>query len=239
MLGLARNRMSESESNLPEHRLWQPATAKWFYVVFGGSVAYAIVRYHIAGDVEWRHFPAFILNKATSLAAVIFVASSYLVGKAIRWYDDDKRLRLVVIKFCGLMGFSLAAIHAVLALSIWTPAYFAKYFDEVGRLNLQGELAMAAGVVALFFLSSPAITTLPMMPKAIGGQRWKRAQRMGYVALILTAVHLLALGLKGWLKPQAWPAGMPSISLLAFIAAVVPLVVKRNLVYERREKGLD
>ena len=48
--------------------------------------------------------------------------------------DDDKRLRLVVIKFCGLMGFSLAAIHAVLALSIWTPAYFAKYFDDAGRL---------------------------------------------------------------------------------------------------------
>jgi len=27
------------------------------------------------------------------------------------------------------------------------------------------------GVVALFMLMSPAITTLPMMPKAIGGRR--------------------------------------------------------------------
>ncbi len=220
--------MNEQESNLPEHRLWQPTTAKWFFVVFGGSVLYAVIRYHIAGDVEWRHFPAFILNKATSLAAVIFVAGSYLVGKTIRWYDDDKRLRLVVIKFCGLMGFSLAAIHAVLALSIWNPAYFSKYFDEAGRLNLQGELGMAAGVVALFFLSSPAITTLPMMPKALGGKRWKRAQRMGYVALILVVVHLVALGLKGWLKPQEWPAYLPSISLVALVAALVPLVVKRR-----------
>ena len=224
------------ESRLPENRLWQPTTARWFYVVFGACVAYAVVRYHIAGDVAWRHFPAFILDKATSLAAVFFIGASYLVGKTIRWYDHDKRLRLVVIKFCGLMGFSLAAIHAVLALSIWTPAYFAKYFDDVGRLNLQGELAMASGVVALFFLSSPAITTLPMMPKALGGQRWKRAQRMGYVALVLVVVHLVALGLKGWLKPGSWPAYMPSISLIAFVAALVPLVVKRNLVYERRKK---
>ena len=227
------------ESTLPANRLWQPTTARWFYVVFGSCVAYAVVRYHIAGNVPWRHFPTFILNKATSLAAVIFVAASYLIGKTIRWYDDDKRLRLVVIKFCGLMGFSLAAIHAVLALSIWTPAYFAKYFNEIGRLNLQGEIAMATGVVSLFFLSSPAITTLPMMPKALGGQRWKRAQRMGYVALILAAAHLFVLGFKGWLKPQAWPWGMPSISLLAFIAAVIPLIVKRSLVYERRRRGLD
>jgi DMSO/TMAO reductase YedYZ heme-binding membrane subunit len=231
--------MTDEESNLPANRLWQPTTARWFYVVFGGCVAYAVIRYHIAGDVAWRHFPAFILNKATSLAAVIFVAASYLIGKTIRWYDDDKRLRLVVIKFCGLMGFSLAAIHAVLALSIWTPAYFAKYFDDLGRLNLQGEIAMATGVVSLFFLSSPAITTLPMMPKALGGQRWKRAQRMGYASLILVAAHLLALGIKGWLKPQAWPAGMPSISLVAFVATVIPLIVKRNLVYERRRRGLD
>jgi len=123
-----------------------------------------------------------------------------------------------------------------LALSIWNPAYFAKYFDDVGQLNLQGELGMAAGVVALFFLTSPAISTLPMMPKALGGKRWKRAQRMGYVSLVLVVVHLVVLGVKGWLKPQAWPAGLPSISLLAFIAALVPLIVKRNLIYERRKR---
>ena len=231
--------MNDDESNLPANRLWQPTTAKWFAVVFGGSVLYAIVRYHLTGDVEWRHFPVFILNKATSLAAVIFVAASYLVGKTIRWYDDDKRLRLVVIKFCGLMGFSLAGIHAVLALTIWTPAYFAKYFDEAGQLNLQGSLGMVAGVVALFFLTSPAISTLPMMPKALGGKRWKRAQRMGYVSLILVAVHLVALGFKGWLKPQAWPAGMPSISLLAFIAALVPIIVRRKLIYERQKRETE
>lgn len=68
--------MNDDESNLPANRLWQLTTAKWVAVVFGGSVLYAIVRYHLTGDVEWRHFPVVILNKATSLAAVIFVAAS-------------------------------------------------------------------------------------------------------------------------------------------------------------------
>ena len=223
--------MSDEHSNLPPDRLWQPTTAKWFAVVFGGSLAYAIVRYHLAGDVAWRHFPLFILNKATSLAAVMFVASSYLIGKIIRWHDHDKALRLVVIKFCGLTGFFLAAIHALFSLSLLSPAYYAKYFDDGGRLNLQGELALLVGVVGLFFLMSPAITTLPMMPKAIGGKRWKRSQRAGYVALLLVVVHLVTLGWKGWLEPSGWNGGLPPISLVAVVAAVIPLVVKRRLAH--------
>ncbi len=221
--------MSDEHSKLPPDRLWQPTTAKWFAVVFGGSLAYAVIRYHFAGDVPWRHFPLFILNKATSLAAVIFVACSYLIGKIIRWHDHDKVLRLVVIKFCGLTGFFLAGVHALLSLSLLSPAYYGKYFDAGGQLNLQGELAMSVGVFALFFLMAPAITTLPMMPKAIGGRRWKRSQRAGYLALVLLVAHLGALGLQGWLTPSGWQAGLPPISLLATVAALVPLLVKRTI----------
>ena len=49
--------MSDEQRNLPPDRLWQPTTAKWFAVIFGTSLAYAVIRYHLAGDVEWRHFP--------------------------------------------------------------------------------------------------------------------------------------------------------------------------------------
>jgi len=73
------------------------------------------VRYHLFGDTPWRNFPLFIPNKVVSLAAVVFVAASYLIGKVIRWHDHDKALRLVVIKFCGLLGFFLAAIHACMS----------------------------------------------------------------------------------------------------------------------------
>jgi hypothetical protein len=107
-----------------------------------------------------------------------------------------------------------------------TPAYFAKYFAEDGRLNLEGELGLILGIIALWALSLPAITTLPMMPKAIGGMRWKRSQRMGYVCLILVVAHMVALGLRGWLSPEHWPWMLPPISLVAAIIAMIPLVVK-------------
>ena len=107
------------------------------------------------------------------------------------------------------MGFFLATAHTLFSLSLLFPAYYGKFFDDAGRLNLQGEIAMSVGVVALFFLLSPALTTLPMMPKALGGWRWKRSQRAGYVALALVVVHLVAMGLKGWLAPQGWHSGIP------------------------------
>ena len=229
--------MNDDGRVLPPDRLWQPTTGKWFAAIIGAALAYAVVRYHLAGDVEWRHFPLFILNKATSLAAVFFVASSYLIGKIIRWHDHDPALRLVVIKFCGLMGFFLAAVHAFFSLALLSPAYYGKYFDDVGRLNLEGEIAMSVGVIALFFLLAPAITTLPGMPKAIGGWRWKRNQRAGYIALALVVVHLVALGFKGWLAPQGWNGGMPPISLIAVIAALVPLFVKRKLKHDKEARA--
>jgi DMSO/TMAO reductase YedYZ heme-binding membrane subunit len=228
---------TESEtSHLPEDRLWQPVTAKWFFVIFGVALAYSILRYHIAGDVSWAHFPLFILNKTTALAAVIFVACSYLIGRVIKWHNQDPQLKLVVIKFCGLMGFSLAAIHAFFAVCLLTPAYFDKFFAEDGRLNLQGELGMAVGIVALWALALPSITTLPMMPKALGGIRWKRSQRMGYFCLILVVAHMIVLGLKGWLSPSDWPWSLPPISLIAVTAALVPLVVKLQGLMGKRTK---
>ncbi len=228
--------MSAEASGRPSSRLWQPATIRWFVAIFGASTVYSVVRYHFAGDVAWTHFPLFILNKATALAAVLFLASSYLIGKVIRWYDSDKQLRLVVIKFCGLVGFFLAAIHAFMSVVLMRPAYFAKYFLADGRLDLQGELGITTGTAALFLLLGPAVTTLPMMARAIGGRRWKRSQRLGYVALGFVAGHLMALGLEGWLVPSQWPGGLPPISSIAFVAALTPLVVRRHLTRERDQR---
>jgi DMSO/TMAO reductase YedYZ heme-binding membrane subunit len=206
---------------------------KWFAAVFGASVLYAIVRYHLAGDVSWSHFPLFILNKTMSLAAVIFIACSYLIGRVIKWHNADPR-KLVIIKFCGLMGFSLAAIHAFMSFCLLRPAYFAKYFAADGRLNGVGEAGMAVGIIALWALAMPAITTLPMMAQSIGGKRWKRNQRMGYLSLALIVAHLAVLGWKGWISPGKWPSGLLPISLIAVLVAVTPLLAKLR---SKRGKG--
>jgi len=203
---------ARDESGLPRSRLWQPITARWFFVVFGACLGYALVRYHVVGSVAWEHFPLFILNKVISLAATVFIACSYLVGRVIKWHNDDKGMRLVVVKFCGLMGFFLAVAHILCSFLLMNPSYFAKYFLDDGRMNAYGEIVM------------------------IGGQRWKRAQRIGYVALTLVVAHLVALGIRGWMAPGKW-SGMPPISLLAVVAALVPLLIKGRELFAKRDRG--
>jgi DMSO/TMAO reductase YedYZ heme-binding membrane subunit len=78
-----------------------------------------------------------------------------------------------------------------------------------------------------------------MMPKALGGWRWKRSQRLGYLALLLVAVHLLFLGLKGWMTPGKWPAGLVPISLVAFVVCLVPLVVNRRRIHEMQRREAE
>ena len=64
------------------------------------------------------------------------------------------------------------------------------------------------------------------MYEAIGADRWYRGQRMGYLALMLVAAHVAVMGFSGWLKPADWPGHLPPISLVAFIAALIPLLIK-------------
>lgn len=210
-------------------RLLQPFTVRWLLLLLGVPLTYAILRYHILSGVELSHFPLFIANKAIGLAAVFFIVASYLIGKTLRVYPDDAPKRLILIKFCGLTGFSAATTHAFMSLLLFSPAYYPKFFLEAGRLNLVGELSMVFGVLSLWCLSITAITSLPFMYDALGYDRWHRGQLMGYLSLALVSGHVFVMGLSGWLAPENWPGYLPNISLVAFIAALTPVVIK--LVY--------
>jgi len=149
-----------------------------------------------------------------------------IAGKTFRGYDSEPSKRLNLIKFCGQIGFSLAAIHVFMALLLFTPNYYPKLFEAEGRLNLTGELSLAFGVISLWCLTITAISSLPFMYEAVGADRWKRSQRMGYICLALAGGHVLVMGIAGWLKPAGWPGCLPPISLIAFIVVLIVLFEK-------------
>ncbi len=73
--------------------------------------------------------------------------------------------------------------------------------------------------------------------KSCEGWRWKRNQRAGYIALALVVIHLVVLGRKGWLAPGGWHGGIPPVSLVAVVAALVPLLVKRKLEHDKKARA--
>ncbi len=141
----------------------------------------------------------------------------------MRW--GDRQLQLVVTKFCGLMGFSLVVGHVLMSLALLDPAYYAKFY-AAAKLNLTGELSLSLGVFALWCFSLPAIASLPYMYDELGADRWLRSQRVGYTGLMLAAAHVLVMGAAGWLRPGDWPAALPPITAIAFVVALVPLVLR-------------
>ena len=214
------------DQNSFNDRLVQSFTVRWFLLLLGIALTYAVIRYHIFAGVDWAQLPLFILNKALALAAVFFISMSYLVGKWIKTYSNDPPKQLTLIKFFGLMGFSLAAIHALMALLLFSPEYYPKFFEISGRLNVTGELSMLFGILSLWCLSVTAITSLPFMIEAVGVDRWKRGQRLGYISLLISGGHAFVMGLTGWLNPAYWHGYLPPVSLVAFSTVLFVILIR-------------
>ena len=206
--------------------LTAPAHVAWLVATLAVSMTYAVIRYNIFKGVEWIHVPLYITNKAFALTAVVLIACSYAVGKAIRLHPEDKERRIALVKYLGLMGFSLAAMHGVMSMTMLSPVYYEKFYVETGKLSLLGELSVLFGVLSLWCLTIPAITSLPFMDDHLGRARWRRMQQMGYAALALNCGHLVAMGATGWFDVSTWPGSLPPITLLGFIVSAWALLVK-------------
>lgn len=195
-------------------------------IIFLAILAYAVIRYNVIKGTPWAEVPLFISNKAISLSAIVFIAISYALGSLVRFWPQTFTPILGSRKFFGLLGFGLAAIHGLISLLIFTPAYYPKFFLASGKLNLIGELSMLFGVLAFFVFALVALTSIPTIANSMDPKNWLRAQRIGYLGLSLVFFHVLVMGLRGWLKPADWPGGLLPISLVAAIVIALALLLK-------------
>jgi hypothetical protein len=216
---------ASADRDRPPSHLLQPFTARYFALVFGFAAAYAVFRYAVFGSVPPAQWPLFLLNKILSFAGLILLGSSYLAGKAAPFHFNDRASEALFAKFCGIAGFSLTGMHVFMSLAMMSPMYYSKIYAD-GKLTFSGELCVATGVLGLWCIAIPAITTLPGMQDGLGSARWLRSQRMGYAGLLMTALPVLFLGSGAWFKPETWPGKMPPITMLSFLAAIIPVLVR-------------
>ncbi len=228
--------MDNTSGNAPAPAADGEGTRKVIFsvVALAAAFGYAIVRYNVIKGTPWEQLPLFITNKATALAAVIFIALSYIPGPLARFWPGHFSHWLPMRKYFGLAGFGLGMVHAVMSLLLFTPAYYPKFFTAKGALNLTGELSMLFGVLGAAIFALVAVTSIPSVEKGMEFARWQRIQRLGYWAFLLIMLHVLVMGFAGWLTPATWPGGLLPISLVAFIIIAFTLLLRIGAIFVRR-----
>jgi DMSO/TMAO reductase YedYZ heme-binding membrane subunit len=198
---------------------------KWLIFPLAVFTIYAVLRYIVFKGVSPTHLPLYIINKVFSVTGIFLIAISYSIGKVKLLRSKSESRQNQLIKFSGLAGFSLSAMHVFISLIIISPAYYPKFYDGE-MMNFNGELSMLMGVISLYCFSFPAITTIPFMQEAVGIKKWKKRQQIGYLGLLTALLHTLIMGISGWFDINSWPGYLPPITMLAVMIASVPLVLK-------------
>ena len=185
---------------------------KFISLVFLFTLLYSIVRYNVFKGVPWTDLPLYVMNKAISFAAIIYIASYLILEKKGR-HELSTKIR----KYATNVLF----IHLTVSLLILTPSYYQKFFDGV-KLNIIGQLSLLAGVISFSLINafrfSRSLKSKSSVISKFGTE----------FLLVLISLHLFIMGYQGWLTPETWPGYMPPITLLAFIVSITPLFIKKN-----------
>ncbi len=192
-------------------------------LIFG--LAYAIVRYHVAGPVPWKDFPFFILNKSISLSAFILLTLNFGLGPLNNLGIKVSEGWLNARKALGMTGFLLVLIHALMSFMLFSPSVYGKFFEADGTLTLLAGLSMLGGVLAFVVLWAYNLSFQTHLREDHAYIRFITSRNFLLGAMILGGAHLVFMGYQGWLQPSGWHAGIPPVSLVAFAFFAVGYVI--------------
>lgn len=189
------------------------------------SFIYAIIRYHVLGDVPWNDFPFFIFNKGIALVAFILLILNFSIGPLKNIGINVSEGWLNSRKILGMVGFLFVLIHVFISMLLFKPEMFGKFFEENGRLTLYAGLSMLGGVLAFVLLwvyNLAFKTDLKEDQKFI---HFITSRKYLLISFLFTMLHIFFMGYKGWLNPSGWNGGLPPISLVAFTIFITGYII--------------
>jgi DMSO/TMAO reductase YedYZ heme-binding membrane subunit len=164
------------------------------------------------------------MNKVVSLNGIILLIITFSItplknlGVKVpaNWLKSRKAL--------GMTGFIFVFIHMVMSFLLFSPAYYSKFFEDSGRMTLNSSLSMLFGVLAFIVLW---FYNLSFYKQGKDKEITRIIKSRNFLLLVMpfTALHLFFMGYKGWGNPSGWHAGIPPISLVAFIFFTVGYLI--------------
>ena len=164
------------------------------------SLGYAILRYHIVGDVPWKDFPFLILNKGISLAAFILLTLNFSLGPlknlGVKVNDGWLNARQVM----GMTGFLLVLIHALMSFMIFKPEIFGKFFEKNGSLTLYAGLSMIGGILSFVVLWAYNLAFKTNLKEDQKFINFITSRKFLLVAMLFSLLHLFFMGINLLMK---------------------------------------
>jgi hypothetical protein len=198
------------------------AIISWTFIL---SMGYAIIRYHVLGEVPWKDLPFLILNKGISMSALILLAFNFTFGPLKNLGAPIPNSWLRSRRIIGIVGFIQVFVHVIMSFMLFNPAVYPKYFEQNGTMTLITGLSMIGGVLAFIFLWIYNVSFNAAFRKDKDLISFITSRKVLLSAMLFSGAHLVFMGYNGWLNPGGWLGGLPPISLIAFTFFFVGYVI--------------
>ncbi len=196
--------------HIPEN----PSLSLWLKTIGFSTILYLLIT---LGLFSQRHVTGSeLINIGTAWTAVVLIGLSMLLS-AICYFWNAFDHYIMFRKHVGVSGFVIATIHVFFSLVVMRQEFpFPDYY-----LDEKNIISFVFALMAFLYFAFMTSISNNYAVHEIGGQRWRRLLRIGYIAYIFTIIHFGLKGLPYWLK---WIQGgmktMPSIGLVIFIFAL-------------------
>jgi predicted dinucleotide-binding enzyme/DMSO/TMAO reductase YedYZ heme-binding membrane subunit len=204
--------------------------------------------------IRWEGFPVSKLNVYFGFNAIGLLFLAYLPGSIAgivqlingtkrkrfpKWLDEWMKSR----KQLGLMGFFFAALHAIMALLVMNSAFSGGFYQNFGhfkvqnetihvasKLNLNGELSMFFGIVAMALLCVLAVCSLPSVIDTMSWREWNFAQSgIGHIMLVCAIGHMATMGAfsmarRNWKFPSNYT--LPSVFYIELFLGFATILLR-------------
>ena len=178
---------------------------------------------------QQTRFTTFFVNKTLAETAFTLICLSYLLGPLCKLLPFLGRF-IHYRKQFGLAGFSILLAHiGASLLQINDRFKISWYVDHAAGM-------IAAILATLIFLTIALVSNKSAIQK-LGGKKWKMVQRLGYVAIVLTLIHI---GVVSWDRWGLWLSGkvaMPN-SFLMFVLGVATLLARFLTLFTNKNSTL-
>lgn len=194
-------------------------TLEWAGITTAGLISIWFWMHYLYIRSGWK-YSLLTANKSIAITSVIFIAFSLILGPIARIFHTKKSL-LRLRRPAGIVGTITVFLHIILSIFFLPEKFPLDYYKS-------NKVSMLVGIIAFVILLVATLVSNCKSFACLGWDKWKKIQRLSYIALGLSLLHFVMLNrLPYWLR---WVKRMSPIyppgALVCFVFGVAVIAVK-------------